>query len=112
MVSEYLGKAGFRVTIAAKGRARLERPTPRPFVAMVLDLMLPDMAGLGVCRQVRAKSAIPVLMLPARGEAMDRVVGLEMGADDYLPKPFEPRELLARLRAILRRGRAGGPSNV
>ena len=66
--------------------------------------MLPDMDGLDVCRQVRARAATPILMLTARGDAMDRVVGLEMGADDYLPKPFEPRELLARLRAILRRG--------
>src|SRR5437867_2555417 len=112
MVSEYLGEAGFRVSIAAAGRAGLERLLREPFDALVLDLMLPDMGGLDVCRQLRVKSDIPVLMLTARGEAMDRVVGLEMGADDYLPKPFEPRELLARLRAILRRGRAGGPSNV
>ena len=112
MVSEYLGKAGFRVTVAAEGRAGLERLTREPFDALVLDIMLPDMGGLDVCRQLRVKSDIPVLMLTARGEPMDRVVGLEMGADDYLPKPFEPRELLARLRAILRRGRAGGPSNV
>ena len=112
MVSEYLGKAGFHVAVAAEGRAGLERLMREPFDALVLDLMLPDMGGLDVCRQLRVKSDIPVLMLTARGEAMDRVVGLEMGADDYLPKPFEPRELLARLRAILRRGRSGGPSNV
>ena len=112
MVSEYLGKAGFRVAVASEGRAGLERVTREPFDALVLDLMLPDMDGLEVCRQLRAKSDLPVLMLTARGEAMDRVVGLEMGADDYLPKPFEPRELLARLRAILRRGRSGGPANV
>src|SRR3989441_12333407 len=104
MVSEYLGKAGFRVAVASEGRTGLERVTREPFDALVLDLMLPDMDGLEVCRQLRAKSDLPVLMLTARGEAMDRVVGLEMGADDYLPKPFEPRELLARLRAILRRG--------
>ena len=67
--------------------------------------MLPDMDGLDVCRQIRARAATPILMLTARGDAMDRVVGLEMGADDYLPKPFEPRELLARLKAILRRGK-------
>jgi len=112
MVSEYLGEAGFRVTVGAEGRVGLERLTREPFDAVVLDLMLPDMDGLEVCRRLRAKSDVPVLMLTARGEAMDRVVGLEMGADDYLPKPFEPRELLARLRAILRRGRGGGPSNV
>src|SRR5881409_3838406 len=112
MVSEYLGEAGFRVAVAAEGRAGLERLTHEPYDALVLDLMLPDMDGLEVCRQLRVKSDIPVLMLTARGEAMDRVVGLELGADDYLPKPFEPRELLARLRAIMRRGRSGGPTNL
>src|SRR5205809_4334479 len=112
MVSEYLGQAGFRVAVAAGGRAGLERLTREPFDALVLDLMLPDMGGLDVCRQLRLKSDLPVLMLTARGEAMDRVAGLEMGADDYLPKPFEPRELLARLRAILRRGRSGRASDV
>ena len=112
MVSEYLGEAGFRVAVAAAGRAGLERLTLEPFDALVLDLMLPDMDGLEVCRQLRAKSDIPVLMLTARGEAMDRVVGLEIGADDYLAKPFEPRELLARLRAILRRRQPGGPTNA
>jgi len=105
MVSEYLGEAGFRVSIAAAGRAGLERLAREPFDALVLDLMLPDMDGLEVCREVRAKSDTPVLMLTARGDAADRIVGLEIGADDYLPKPFQPRELLARLRAILRRGR-------
>jgi DNA-binding response OmpR family regulator len=112
MVSEYLGEAGYRVAVAAAGRAGLERLTREPYDALVLDLMLPDMDGLEVCRQLRAKSDIPVLMLTARGEAMDRVVGLEIGADDYLAKPFEPRELLARLRAILRRRQPGGPTNV
>jgi two-component system phosphate regulon response regulator OmpR len=112
MVSEYLGEAGFRVSVAAEGRVGLERLAREPYDALVLDLMLPDMEGLEVCRQLRAKSDTPVLMLTARGDAMDRVVGLEMGADDYLPKPFEPRELLARLRAILRRRRSGGVSNL
>src|SRR5213594_331986 len=112
MVSEYLGKAGFRVAVASEGRAGLERVTREPFDALVLDLMLPDMGGLDVCRQLRAKSDLPVLMLTARGEAMDRVVGLEMGADDYLPKPFEPRELLARLRAILRRSKGDAKTDV
>ncbi len=112
MVAEYLGEAGFRVAVAAAGRVGLERLTREPYDALVLDLMLPDMDGLEVCRQLRAKSDIPVLMLTARGEAMDRIVGLEIGADDYLPKPFEPRELLARLRAILRRRQPGGPANV
>jgi two-component system phosphate regulon response regulator OmpR len=103
MVSEYLGEAGFRVSVAALGRSGLERLAREPFDALVLDLMLPDMDGLEVCRQLRAQSDTPVLMLTARGDATDRIVGLEIGADDYLPKPFEPRELLARLRAILRR---------
>ena len=72
--------------------------------------MLPDMDGLEVCRRIRAAADTPILMLTARGDAMDRVVGLEMGADDYLPKPFEPRELLARLRAILRRSNSASAS--
>ena len=112
MVSEYLGEAGFRVSVVGEGRAGLERHTREPYDALVLDLMLPDMDGLEVCRQLRAKSDTPVLMLTARGDTMDRVVGLEIGADDYLPKPFEPRELLARLRAILRRRQSPGPSNT
>ena len=105
MVSEYLGESGFRVSVAAGGRAGLERLSREPFDALVLDLMLPDMDGLEVCRELRTKSDTPVLMLTARGDAADRIVGLELGADDYLPKPFQPRELLARLRAILRRGK-------
>jgi DNA-binding response OmpR family regulator len=112
MVSEYLGEAGFRVTTVAGGAIGLERLAREPFEALVLDLTLPDMDGLEVCRQVRAKLDTPVLMLTARGDAMDRVVGLELGADDYLPKPFEPRELLARLRAILRRARPRRPEDV
>src|SRR3954452_713700 len=103
MVVDYLGDAGFRVTAAAtafEGQQRLKR---EQFDALVLDLMLPDADGLEVCRRIRQTSDVPILMLTARGDAMDRVVGLEIGADDYLPKPFEPRELLARLRAILRR---------
>jgi two-component system phosphate regulon response regulator OmpR len=103
MLLEYLGEAGYRVTVAALGAAALQYLSSGGYDAVVLDLMLPDMDGLDVCRQVRAKSDLPVLMLTARGDAIDRIVGLELGADDYLPKPFEPRELLARLRAILRR---------
>ena len=108
MVRDYLGRAGFRVTRAENGGVGLAMHAREVFDAIVLDLMLPDMDGLDVCRRIRARAATPILMLTARGDAMDRVVGLEMGADDYLPKPFEPRELLARLKAILRRGRAGG----
>jgi DNA-binding response OmpR family regulator len=105
MVSDYLGAVGLRVTIAGTGEAGLALLAREPFDAVVLDLMLPDIDGLEVCRRLRVKSDLPVLMLTARGDSADRVVGLELGADDYLPKPFEPRELLARLRAILRRGR-------
>ena len=112
MVQEYLGEAGFRVSIAASGAAGLEKLLREPFDALVLDLMLPDMDGLELCRDLRARSGMPVLMLTARGDAADRIVGLEIGADDYLPKPFEPRELLARLRSILRRGRAGEASKT
>jgi len=107
MLSEYLGQAGFRVTVAPLGRAALERLSTAEYDAVVLDLMLPDMDGLDVCRQLRTTSDTPVLMLTGRGDAIDRIVGLEIGADDYLPKPFEPRELLARLRAILRRRVSG-----
>ena len=103
MVSEYLGAAGYRVTIASNGMHGLEQLGAAPFDALVLDLSLPDMDGLDVCRRLRARSDLPVLMLTARGDAMDRIVGLEIGADDYLPKPFEPRELLARIKALLRR---------
>ena len=103
MLTEYLTQAGFRVTHAPNGRDAVVLIAAGQADAVILDLMLPDMDGLDVCRQARAVSDVPVLMLTARGDAIDRIVGLEMGADDYLPKPFEPRELLARLRAILRR---------
>jgi DNA-binding response OmpR family regulator len=112
MVSEYLGEAGFQVSTAATGGAGLAQLGREPYDALVLDLMLPDIDGLEVCRQLRATSDTPVLMLTARGDTMDRVVGLEIGADDYLPKPFEPRELLARLRAILRRRQSSRASDV
>jgi two-component system, OmpR family, phosphate regulon response regulator OmpR len=107
MLSEYLRRAGLRVTIAPLGSAALERLATATHDAVVLDLTLPDMDGLDVCRQVRTRADTPVLMLSARGDAVDRIIGLELGADDYLAKPFEPRELLARLRAILRRGGRG-----
>lgn len=107
MVGEYLGKAGFHVIHAESGARGLALHGREPPDVVILDLMLPDIDGLDICRQIRARSDTPILMLTARGDPMDRVVGLEMGADDYLPKPFEPRELLARLRAILRRGRGG-----
>ncbi len=104
MVRDYLGENGFDVTIADTGLDGIDKQCTIGFNAIVLDLMLPDIDGLEVCRTIRAHENVPILMLTAKGDPMDRVVGLEIGADDYLPKPFEPRELLARLRAILRRG--------
>ena len=103
MLSDYLGGYGIALSVAAnasEGRARL---AAGGFDALLLDVMLPDGDGFDLCREVRAGSDLPILMLTARGEDTDRIVGLELGADDYLPKPFNPRELLARLRAILRR---------
>jgi two-component system phosphate regulon response regulator OmpR len=112
MVGEYLGNAGFHVIHAENGTRGLALHGREPVDIVILDLMLPDIEGLDICRQIRARSDSPILMLTARGDPMDRVVGLEMGADDYLPKPFEPRELLARLRAVLRRSRAGPKPDV
>jgi DNA-binding response OmpR family regulator len=112
MVSEYLRQGGFEVAHAldgASGLAALQNPASNtsPPALVVLDLMLPDMDGLEICRRIRALGGAlartPILMLTAKGDPMDRVIGLEVGADDYLAKPFEPRELLARIRAILRR---------
>lgn len=111
MVTDYLGQSGFEVTTAPSGEDGLSRFRDDVYVAVVLDLMLPDMDGLDVCRRLRETSDIPLLMLTAKGDPMDRVIGLELGADDYLPKPFEPRELLARLRAILRRKREPGATD-
>jgi len=107
MVKEYLNEFGFSVTAAHGGGAGISLYRRGGFDALILDLMLPDMDGLEVCRQLRADGQVPILMLTARGDAMDRVVGLEIGADDYLAKPFEPRELLARLRSVLRRAKGG-----
>jgi DNA-binding response OmpR family regulator len=104
MLEQYLAQGGYRVDsrhTAADGLAEQRR---NPADAIILDLMLPDASGLDVCTRLRERSGVPIVMLTARGDAMDRVVGLELGADDYLPKPFEPRELLARLRTVLRRG--------
>ena len=109
LVGDYLRKNGFRVSLAAEGRQMREMLDVARIDLIVLDLMLPGDDGLTLCRTLRATPAfaqMPVLMLTARGEPIDRVVGLEMGADDYLQKPFEPRELLARIRNILRRTRA------
>ncbi len=89
---------------------RAEALAARPFDAVILDVMLPEMDGFELCRTIRRESDVPVIMLTARGDVMDRVVGLEIGADDYLPKPFEPRELLARIQTILRRARVSAPN--
>jgi len=112
MVSDYLGASGFDVAHAPDATTGLQRLQQAPPELVILDLMLPDMDGLQVCQRIRAlpgaAGQVPVLMLTAKGDPMDRILGLEMGADDYLPKPFEPRELLARIRAILRRKGQGG----
>jgi two-component system, OmpR family, phosphate regulon response regulator OmpR len=103
MVAEYLSGLGIEVTAGPTATEGLKLVRDGGFEALILDVMLPDLDGFEVCRRVRAESDIPILMLTARGDETDRIVGLELGADDYLPKPFNPRELLARLRAILRR---------
>ncbi len=108
MVGEYLRQSGFGFNHAGDGTSGLRGVQEQAPDLVILDLMLPDMDGLEVCRRIRASGSAqartPVLMLTAKGDPMDRIIGLEVGADDYLPKPFEPRELLARVRAILRRG--------
>jgi two-component system, OmpR family, response regulator CpxR len=103
LVTEYLRPEGFEVESAYDAEQGMQRVFSREYAAVVLDVMLPGSNGFEVLRQIRSQSAIPVLMLTARGEEVDRIVGLEIGADDYLPKPFNPRELVARIRAILRR---------
>ena len=103
MVTEYLAAAGLEVVAKASALSGLEALGKRRFDGVILDVMLPDLDGFEVCRRIRAVSDVPVLMLTARGDETDRIVGLELGADDYLPKPFNPRELLARLKAIMRR---------
>lgn len=104
LLGRYLRKHGYRVDAAADGRAMTRLLETGRFDLVVLDLMLPGEDGLSLCRRLRASSDLPIIMLTAMGEETDRIVGLEMGADDYLPKPFNPRELLARIKAVLRRG--------
>ena len=106
LVTEYLAKFGLRlqtVTTAARGMAALRRERPD---LVILDIMLPDTNGLTLCRKIREESDVPIIMLTARGELADRVLGLELGADDYLAKPFEPRELVARIQSVIRRSQA------
>lgn len=105
LLSDYLSGFGMSVVAVADGKAMADALKKSSFDLVILDLMLPGEDGLSLCRSLRAESDIPILMLTARGEAMDRVVGLELGADDYIVKPFEPRELVARIQTILRRAR-------
>ena len=111
LLSRYLEKNGLHATTVGDGRAMWRALDGASFDLIVLDLMLPGDDGLTLCRTLRAKSDIPIIMLTARGDETDRIVGLEMGADDYLPKPFSARELLARIKVILRRARSL-PSNL
>lgn len=106
LLGEYLGQEGFVVESVNEGVAGLERTLSGAHALVVLDVMLPEMNGFDVLRRIRERSKVPVLMLTARGDDVDRIVGLEMGADDYLPKPFNPRELVARIRAVMRRAAA------
>ncbi|MDD3448949.1 MAG: response regulator, partial [Gammaproteobacteria bacterium] len=106
LLADYLGRNGYRVTTAADGRAMWPQLEQGRVDLVILDIMLPGDDGLVLCRNLRARSEVPIIMLTARGEDMDRIIGLEMGADDYLPKPFNPRELLARIKGVLRRARA------
>ena len=112
MLQEYLEPEGFSVEWAGDGPAALERLAEETFDLVILDVMMPGMNGFEVLRRIRAEGDTPVLMLTARGDDVDRIVGLEIGADDYLAKPFNPRELVARLRAVLRRSRPQPPSEA
>lgn len=108
LLASYLEGNGFQVTWAPDGPRGLAALAAGAFDVVLLDVMMPGMDGLEVCRRIRASSRVPILMLTARGDETDRVVGLELGADDYLPKPFSPRELLARMRALIRRANPEG----
>ena len=110
-VSAYLEKAGYVVDRAVNGAEAKEKAVSTSPSLILLDLNLPDMDGLEVCRHVRATSTVPILMLTARDDDVDKIVGLEVGADDYLTKPFNPRELVARIRSILRRATAPPPAS-
>jgi len=117
MVRSYLTESGYSVELRHTAASGIQAVADRasgsaPFDAVILDVMLPDLDGLEVCRRLRAKSGAAILMLSARGEDADRIVGLEIGADDYLPKPFNPRELQARLKAILRRRHGEEPDSA
>ena len=108
-LATYFKRFELELVHALKPSDGLARLGAGGFDAAILDVMLPEMDGFELCRTIRKQGDLPIVMLTARGEVMDRVVGLELGADDYLPKPFEPRELVARLQTVLRRRRAPGP---
>ena len=110
LVAKFLRGNGFRVHTARNGAEMMETLGRAPVDLVVLDLMMPGTNGLDLCRNLRRTSAVPVVMLTAKGDDIDRIIGLEVGADDYLPKPFNPRELLARINAVLRRSRTASPS--
>ncbi len=112
LLQSYLGQNGVELAHARDGLRGLRALEAGGFDAVLLDVMMPGMDGLEVCRRIRTRSQIPVLMLTAKGDETDRVVGLEIGADDYVPKPFSPRELLARLRAVLRRANPEAVSEI
>jgi two-component system OmpR family response regulator len=112
LIGRFLTKHGYRVTTAQDGKEMRRAITDWRIDLVVLDLMLPGEDGLSLCRDLRAKSQIPVIMVTMMGEETDRIIGLEMGADDYLPKPFNPRELLARIKAVLRRARGNSPTSA
>ncbi len=103
LLTEYLGKNNFRVVAVENPKDGLVKLKTSHFDLVILDIMLPDMDGFETCKQIRKDHEVPIVMLTARGEVTDKIVGLELGADDYLPKPFEPRELLARIQSVLRR---------
>jgi two-component system, OmpR family, response regulator len=107
LLEEYLQSEQLHLDAAHDGPSGLQKALANQYAVVILDVMLPGMSGLDVLKQLRQKSGVPVLMLTARGSELDRILGLELGADDYLPKPFNPRELVARLRAILRRTASG-----
>jgi two-component system response regulator CpxR len=111
LLSEFLEREGFQVACEHEGKRGLDRALAGNVDLIVLDVMLPGLDGFEILRQLRTRSRVPVLMLTARGEDVDRIIGLELGADDYLPKPFNPRELAARIRAILRRAEAKPPEH-
>lgn len=110
-LATYFARFGFLLDSATRPGQGLAMLRATAYDAAILDVMLPEMDGFALCREIRKESDIPIVMLTARGDVMDRVVGLELGADDYLPKPFEPRELVARVQTILRRRRNGAPAS-